>query len=216
MSGDLFRLDDAAPWPERLGPGTVHLHAFARADAPAILAAIDAVERRAPFRHMITPGGFTMSVAMTNCGAQGWVSDANGYRYSPVDPQSGEPWPAMPAMLQALAREAAAQAGFPGFEPDACLINRYVPGARMSLHQDRDERNLAAPIVSVSLGLPAIFLLGGRTRRDPQQRILLEHGDGIVWGGGDRLRYHGVQPVKDGRHALLGAVRLNLTFRCSV
>lgn len=214
MNGELFDdLADRAPHSERLAAGTVLLHAFALADAPALVEAIACVAARAPFRHMTTPGGFRMSVAMTNCGALGWTSDEHGYRYRPADPQSGEPWPAIPPPLARLAGAAAEAAGFPGFAPDACLINRYVPGARMSLHQDRDERDLAAPIVSVSLGLPAVFLLGGRTRREPPRRIALLHGDVIVWGGPDRLRYHGVAPLKDGTHPLVGAQRLNLTFR---
>lgn len=214
MNGELFdELAERAPHLERLDAGTALLHAFALTDAPAIVAAIESVAAQAPFRHMITPGGFRMSVAMTNCGALGWTSDARGYLYRPADPISGQPWPAMPPPLAALAAAAAEAAGFPGFVPDACLINRYVPGARMSLHQDRDEHDLAAPIVSVSLGLPAVFLLGGRTRRERPRRLALLHGDVIVWGGPDRLRYHGVAPLKDGTHPLLGAQRINLTFR---
>lgn len=214
MNGDLFDdLADHAPWVERVDAGTALLHAFARTEAPAIVAAIEAVAARAPFRHMLTPGGFRMSVAMTNCGSLGWTSDEHGYRYRPDDPLNGEPWPAIPPLLGRLAGAAAEAAGFPGFAPDACLINRYAPGARMSLHQDRDERDLDAPIVSLSLGLPAVFLFGGRTRRERPRRIALLHGDAIVWGGPDRLRYHGVAPLKDGAHPLLGALRLNLTFR---
>lgn len=214
MNGELFDdLADRAPHSERLDAGTALLHAFALADAPAIVAAIESVAARAPFRHMITPGGFRMSVAMTNCGTWGWTSDERGYRYRPDDPLSGQPWPTIPPRLAELATAAAEAAGFPGFTPDACLINRYVPGARMSLHQDRDERDLDAPIVSLSLGLPAVFLFGGRTRRERPRRIALLHGDVIVWGGPDRLRYHGVAPMKNGAHPLLGAQRLNITFR---
>ena len=162
---------------------------------------------------METPGGFRMSVAMSNCGTLGWVADQTGYRYQAVDPESALPWPAMPALFQQLAADAAAQAGFANFAPDACLINRYEVGARMSLHQDKDERDLTQPIVSVSLGLPAVFQFGGLKRTDPVSRVTLTHGDVVVWGGVDRLRYHGVLAIKAGEHPLLGACRLNLTFR---
>lgn len=214
MTRDLFE-DDELPdcSEERLAPGTVLLRGFARDSAPELIAAVEAVIRAAPFRHMSVPGGLRMSVAMSNCGALGWTSDEQGYRYRTEDPLSGLPWPLMPALLSELATHAAERAGFPGFLPDACLINRYAPGARMGLHQDRDERDFGAPIVSVSLGLPATFLFGGSARRERQQRIPLRHGDAIVWGGPDRLRYHGVAPLKDGAHPLLGAQRLNLTFR---
>jgi alkylated DNA repair protein (DNA oxidative demethylase) len=154
-----------------------------------------------------------MSVAMTNCGNAGWVTDRTGYRYDGADPQSGKPWPAMPTSFQALAHNAAAEAGFAGFAPDACLINRYEPGARMSLHQDRDENDFGAPIVSVSLGLPAVFLFGGLKRSDKTQRYRLQHGDIVVWGGPARLVFHGVAPLADGEHVLLSRQRINLTFR---
>ena len=189
------------------------LRGFALAEAAAIHTAVEQATARAPFRHMQTPGGFRMSVAMSNCGPYGWVTDATGYRYAPADPESGQPWPPMPGLFARLAREAAAEAGFPDFVPDACLINRYEPGARMSLHQDRDECDLAQPIVSVSLGLPAVFLFGGLKRADAARRVPLTHGDVVVWGGPDRLRYHGVLAVKPGEHPLTGACRLNLTFR---
>jgi alkylated DNA repair protein (DNA oxidative demethylase) len=162
---------------------------------------------------MVTPGGFEMSVALTNSGELGWTSDRRGYRYATLDPLTGNPWPPLPDAFVRLARNAAAEAGFPGFTPDACLINRYVPGARMSLHQDKDEQDYSAPIVSVSLGMPAVFLFGGHRRADKAQRIPLFHGDVVVWGGPDRLRYHGVAPLKDHPHASLGSQRINLTFR---
>jgi alkylated DNA repair protein (DNA oxidative demethylase) len=162
---------------------------------------------------MVTPGGFVMSVAMTNCGALGWISDRGGYRYSPVDPSSGRPWPAMPQSFLELAAGAAERAGFPGFVPEACLVNRYAPGARLTLHQDRDERDFSAPIVSVSLGLPAVFLFGGERRADRPQRVALAHGDVVVWGGPSRLRFHGILPLADGGHPLTGRHRLNLTLR---
>ncbi len=208
---DLFA--DEAPWQEPLAPGAVILRRFASQDEVQLLALIDAVAQQAAFRQMVTPGGYRMSVAMTSCGARGWVTDAQGYRYAPRDPQSQRPWPVMPEVLLRLAQRAAGEAGYAGFTPDACLINRYEPGAKMSLHQDKDERNLGAPIVSVSLGLPALFLFGGPTRTSPTQRCLLEHGDVVVWGGPSRLFYHGILPLKPGNHPLTGPFRYNLTFR---
>jgi alkylated DNA repair protein (DNA oxidative demethylase) len=198
---------------EPIGPGASILPGFALPFVDALLPAIHALAERAPFRHMVTPGGFTMSVALTNCGALGWTSDRRGYRYSPTDPDTGQPWPAMPEPFARLAREAAAAAGFDGFEPDACLVNRYEPGARLSLHQDKDERDYGAPLVSVSLGMPAVFLFGGHARGDKTARIPLQHGDVVVWGGEDRLRYHGVLPLKDQPHPAFGSHRINLTFR---
>ena len=196
-----------------LGPGAVLLRGFALEGEPAMLVALDQVVASAPFRHMVTPGGHTMSVAMTNCGALGWVSDRRGYRYDARDPETGRPWPPMPADFANLARNAASSAGFNGFSPDACLINQYVPGARLTLHQDRNERDFAAPIVSVSLGLPAKFLFGGLARSDRPQRIPLAHGDVVVWGGPSRLAFHGVDALKEGSHPLLGPRRINLTLR---
>ena len=197
----------------RLSGGAVLLHGYALPREAEILAGIEQVAATAPFRHMVTPGGFEMSVAMTNCGTLGWTSDRRGYRYSPVDPLSSLPWPAMPQALSQLAAQAAEAAGFAHFRPDACLINRYAPGTRLSLHQDKDERDFTQPIVSVSLGLPATFLFGGLQRADKAQRLPLQHGDVVVWGGEDRLRFHGVMPLREGRHPALGGVRINLTFR---
>ena len=162
---------------------------------------------------MVTPGGFTMSVAMTNCGKAGWLTDRTGYRYDPVDPRHGQPWPAMPAVFAHLAAQAAHIAGFPDFVPDACLINRYAPGARLTLHQDKNERDFNAPIVSVSLGLPATFLWGGLSRSDRPRRLRLNHGDVVVWGGPARMTFHGVDVLRTGKHELTGATRYNLTFR---
>ncbi|MFS8931900.1 Alkylated DNA repair protein [Cupriavidus taiwanensis] len=217
MTFDLFDGLDGAPSAtpaiEPLADGAVVVRGAARANAQVLLADVQAIVALAPWRHMVTPGGLKMSVAMTNCGACGWVSDARGYRYDAVDPLSGQAWPDMPASFRELAASAAAQAGFAGFAPDACLINRYVPGTRLSLHQDRDERDFSAPIVSVSLGLPAVFLFGGMRRADKPQRIRLAHGDVVVWGGPSRLAFHGVAPLADGDHPLLGPLRINLTFR---
>ena len=210
MTADLFDPDLRT---EPLAPGAAVLRGFARSADAALLADLAQIADAAPFRHMLTPNGLRMSVAMTNCGALGWVSDRTGYRYEPLDPGTGRPWPTLPASFLHLAADAAAQAGFAGFVPDACLVNRYEPGARLSLHQDRDERDFGAPIVSVSLGLPAVFLFGGATRSDKALRVPLVHGDVVVWGGPARLRYHGVLALKDGRHPLLGPRRINLTFR---
>jgi alkylated DNA repair protein (DNA oxidative demethylase) len=209
----LFAVPSEARHPKSLAPGAVLLPGFAASRTAALARAIDSITARAPFRNMTTPGGFRMSVAMTNCGAAGWLSDASGYRYDSIDPQSGGRWPPMPRAFGAVAEEAAAAAGFAGFIPDACLVNRYEPGARLSLHQDKNERDYSAPIVSVSLGLPAVFLFGGTRRAQPRQRVPLAHGDVVVWGGPARLRYHGVLPLKDGVHPVLGRKRVNLTFR---
>lgn len=199
--------------PERMGPRACLLRGFALPCVDALLPDIADIAAAAPFRHMATPRGFVMSVALTNCGALGWTSDRRGYRYSAADPDSGRPWPLMPSAFSRLASVAAAAAGFEGFEPDACLVNRYAPGARLSLHQDRNECDFAAPIVSVSLGMTATFLFGGLARTDKALRVPLRHGDVAVWGGPDRLRYHGVLPLRDEPHPLLGRQRINLTFR---
>jgi alkylated DNA repair protein (DNA oxidative demethylase) len=213
---DLFDdlpLEPDAPQQLVLAPGAMLLRAFARADAAVLLQATQAVLVQAPWRHMQTPGGYTMSVSTSSCGALGWVSDAQGYRYAACDPQSGHGWPSMPACFLHLAARAAAAVGFADFEPESCLINQYVPGAKLSLHQDKDERDLSAPIVSVSLGLPATFLFGGAARSQRPQRYRLAHGDVVVWGGPARLAFHGVAPLEPGDHLLLGPRRINLTFR---
>ncbi|WP_174309444.1 DNA oxidative demethylase AlkB [Afipia clevelandensis] len=197
----------------QLAPGAMLLAGFARPLEAALIEAVAAIIARAPFRHLVTPGGHRMSVAMTNCGRVGWVSDRTGYRYDTNDPDSGLPWPSMPETFADLALRAADGAGFADFRPDACLINRYEPGAKLSLHQDKDELDFNAPIVSVSLGLPATFLFGGLNRNDKTTRYRLAHGDVVVWGGSARLAYHGVMPLADGEHPLLGNQRINLTFR---
>lgn len=216
MMADLF--DDAEPVQGgalHLAEGAILLRGRALSVQHALLEGVARIAQAAPFRNMVTPGGHAMSVAMTNCGAAGWVTDRRGYRYAATDPLDGRNWPAMPTAFAALARAAAAEAGYPGFVPDACLINRYAPGARMSLHQDRDERDMTRPIVSVSLGLPAMFQFGGPRRSDPVARHPLRHGDVVVWGGPSRLNYHGILALKPGEHPLTGAVRLNLTFRAA-
>jgi alkylated DNA repair protein (DNA oxidative demethylase) len=213
MTADLFDGAEALPAREAIADGAMLLRGFARPIQHDLLAAIDSLTAQAPFRHMMTPGGYQMSVAMTNCGSLGWVTDRTGYRYDAIDPTTGKPWPDMPPIFRELAGQAAAQAGFAGFRPEACLVNCYESGARLSLHQDRDEKNYDEPIVSVSLGLPATFLWGGLKRVDRPVRYRLVHGDVVVWGGPSRLTFHGVAPLADGEHELLGRRRINLTFR---
>jgi alkylated DNA repair protein (DNA oxidative demethylase) len=212
MTLNLFG-DRTEPAREELADGAVILRGFALQDDAALMDALESVTAMAPFRHMVTPGGYRMSVAMTNCGALGWVTDRTGYRYDPIDPESGKRWPPMPPSFLKLAESAAAEAGFAGFQPDACLINRYEPSAKLSLHQDKNEQDYSQPIVSVSLGLPAVFLFGGMQRSDKTVRVPVVHGDVVVWGGPARLRYHGVMPLKEGHHPVLGGYRVNITFR---
>jgi DNA oxidative demethylase len=209
---DLFETAHA-PSREAMAEGAVLLRGRALPFETEILDALVGVTAAAPFRHMVTPGGFVMSVAMTNCGAAGWVTDRSGYRYDPRDPETGKPWPAMPPSFLSLATEAAAEGGYPNFVPDACLINRYEPGARLTSHQDKNERDYTKPIVSVSLGLPATFQFGGLNRAQPMAKYALRHGDVVVWGGRSRLFHHGVAALKDGEHPKLGRMRINLTFR---
>jgi alkylated DNA repair protein (DNA oxidative demethylase) len=206
--------DDSSTRPyQRLEEGAVLLRGFATSEAPVLLEEVARIAQAAPFRRLVTPGGYTMSVAMTNCGRVGWVSDRSGYRYDAADPDTGAPWPTMPTAFLDLAVRAAAEGGFARYDPDACLINRYVAGAKLSLHRDRDEKDAWAPIVSVSLGLPIVFLWGGKRRSDPVRRLRLESGDVVVWGGPARFVYHGVAPLNEGQHPLTGAARINLTFR---
>lgn len=212
MNADLFG-DDIPGARVPMGRRAVVLRGFALPCVDRLLPAVEAVAAVSPFRHMRTRGGYTMSVALTNCGALGWTTDQHGYRYTGIDPLTGSPWPAMPEVFSTLAREAAAKAGFPDFEPDACLINQYELDSRMSLHQDRNEQDFSAPIVSVSLGMTATFLFGGHERSDKAARISLNHGDIAVWGGEDRLRFHGILPLKGTPHLLLGSRRINFTFR---
>jgi DNA oxidative demethylase len=213
LGPDLFDLESQAL---ALAPGAMVLGGFAVSDTADLLAGVADIEQHAPFRHLITPGGFRMSVAMTNCGAVGWVSDRTGYRYDRVDPDTGLEWPPMPSTFRRIAVAAATAAGFADYTPDVCLINRYEPGARLSLHQDRNEIDDEAPIVSVSLGLPAVFLFGGLKRSDRCARVPLGHGDVVVWGGPSRMRFHGVLPLAEGCHPELGRQRINLTFRTAL
>ena len=216
QSGDLFSASAglvAEKSAEALAPDAVLLHHFAYDESQSILDAIIEISAAAPFRHMATRGGHRMSVAMTNCGRVGWTSDETGYRYTSIDPESGHPWPGMPPLFFRIAQTAAAEAGFKNFDPDACLVNRYEPGAKMGAHQDKDEQNFDAPIVSLSLGLPATFLFGGPRRSDAVKSYRLESGDVVVWGGAARLHYHGIATLRDGEHTLTGSTRYNLTFR---
>jgi len=214
LTTDLFAgAPDVHPSQELMAEGAALLRGFAYPVEGDLIADLRDIVEQAPFRHMVTPGGHQMSVAMTNCGSVGWVTDRSGYRYDANDSETGKPWPAMPPSFRELAEQAADHAGFGGFSPDACLINRYQPGARMSLHQDKDEQDFGAPIVSVSLGIPAVFLFGGLKRNDKPRRFRLTHGDVVVWGGPSRLFFHGVAPLADGEHAVLGRQRINLTFR---
>lgn len=208
---DLFAGDE--PWEEPLAEGATILRRFAREEAAALMMEIHSLAQQAPFRHMVTPGGHIMSVAMTNCGSVGWSTNQHGYLYSPRDAQTGQPWPQIPTAFRVLSDRASLAAGYHNFEPDACLINRYAPGTKLSLHQDKDEPNLGQPIVSVSLGLPAVFQFGGLQRSDTLKRVMLEHGDVVVWGGASRLFYHGILPLKPGFHPLTDTFRYNLTFR---
>ena len=214
VTGDLFSsISQTGAETEALGDGATILRRLVEPESSARIEAIATVTAAAPFRHMITPGGHTMSIAMTNCGRLGWVTDRRGYRYTTTDPTTRRTWPPLPSIFHAVATRAAAAAGFAGFEPDACLVNRYEPGARLSMHQDRNERDFSAPIVSVSLGLPAVFVFGGAQRQDRPRRVRLESGDVVVWGGPTRLTFHGVAPLADGEHPLTGRHRINLTFR---
>jgi alkylated DNA repair protein (DNA oxidative demethylase) len=211
---DLFARRGRSDIPQQsLARGAMLLRAFAAPQAGALLMALQEVAGRSPFRRMTTPGGDRMSVAMTNCGERGWITDQTGYRYDALDPATAAGWPPMPPVFRDVATAAAAAAGFGGFAPDACLIGRYEPGARLSLHQDKDELDLESPVVSISLGLPAVFLFGGHRRSDRPLRVPLAHGDVVVWGGPARLRFHGVMPLRDGHHPMLGASRVNLSLR---
>jgi DNA oxidative demethylase len=213
-TGDLFAAKpQRGTAAERLAEGATILRGFAEPAAADLVVTISRITAVSPFRNMVTPGGYTMSVAMTNCGRLGWVTDRRGYRYDTIDPTTQRPWPALPAIFRDLAVRAAAEAGFGPFEPDACLVNRYDPGTRLSMHQDRNERDFGAPIVSVSLGLPAVFMFGGARRQDRARRVRLESGDVVVWGGPARLTFHGVAPLADAEHPLTGRHRINLTFR---
>jgi alkylated DNA repair protein (DNA oxidative demethylase) len=211
--GDLFTEVTPGVETEKLADGAFLFRRFSAESAASLVELIWQVAKVSPFRHLVTPGGYRMSVAMTNCGLAGWTSDRQGYRYTKIDPETGAAWPPMPIEFRQLAGTVAERAGFPGFKPDCCLINRYEPGAKLSLHQDRDEKSYQFPIVSVSLGLPAKFLFGGLERTERPRRFRLENGDVVVWGGPSRLAFHGIDSLADGEHPLTGRYRLNLTFR---
>ncbi|MGA8656064.1 MAG: DNA oxidative demethylase AlkB [Chthoniobacterales bacterium] len=210
---DLFAEVTPTDEVEKLADGAILLRRFAAHSAESVLQTVSQIAKVSPFRHMITPGGHRMSVAMTNCGRAGWITDRHGYRYATIDPETDAAWPPIPLAFYQLAETAAERGGFAGFKPDSCLINRYEPGTKLSLHQDRNEKSYESPIVSVSLGLPAKFLFGGLTRNERPRRVRLESGDVLVWGGPSRLAFHGVYTLEDGDHPLTGRCRLNLTFR---
>jgi alkylated DNA repair protein (DNA oxidative demethylase) len=208
---DLF--NELTPNCQEIAKDTFLLRGFALTNEVKILADLAAIISQSPLRHMMTPMGFAMSAAMTNCGDLGWISNSNGYRYDALDPQTRKPWPAMPISFLELAQNAAIEAGFNDFKPDACLVNQYKVGASMGLHQDKNELDFTQPIVSVSLGIPATFQFGGLSRSDKPIKMLLTHGDIVVWGGDSRLKYHGIMPLKPNIHGVLGPYRFNLTFR---
>lgn len=191
------------------------LPGLALADAPELHRALLSIAAQSNFRHLVTPGGHRMSVAMTNCGSVGWTTTERGYVYAPKDPATGRAWPPIPPLFETLGQRATQLAGFAPLRANACVVNRYEPGTRLTLHQDKDEQDLTQPIVSVSLGLPAVFLLGGFERSAPTLRRRLEHGDVVVWGGASRLRFHGVLPIEPGSHPVCGPYRYNLTFRAA-
>ena len=214
MNADLFEgLPELNSQQICLDDGAILLRGFAKNIDTVLMSTIEKVVVQSPFRHMITPGGFRMSVAMSNCGQVGWIADRSGYRYGAIDPKTGRPWPALPEIFIDISRRAAMRAGYENFLPDACLINCYEPGARLSLHQDKNERDVSAPIVSVSLGLPAVFLFGGLGRTIRPKRYQLAHGDVVVWCGSSRFNFHGIAPLLEGYHPILGSKRINLTFR---
>lgn len=217
MTGDLFDhlgvQEKAAEEPVRLGEGAFIFPGMALPHAEALLDAARAIARKAPFRHLMTPGGHRMSVAMTACGDWGWNSDRKGYRYTRTQSETGEAWPPIPGSFERLVRQATMAAGFSEAPLQSGLINLYRPGTRLSLHQDRDEEATDVPIVSVSLGVAATFLWGGLTRKDPVRRFRLSHGDVVVWGGPSRLVFHGVAPLARSTHPATGECRVNLTFR---
>lgn len=211
-TGDLFNRAQPIGY-DRMGPHAYILRRFALQYVDNLLAEIARIDAASPFRHMITPGGWPMSVALTNCGEWGWTTNQQGYCYSRLDPNNRKTWPDMPEIFKKIAYDATKNFGIGEFIPDACLINRYVPGAKLSLHQDKNEKDFSAPIVSISLGMTALFLFGGKNRSDKTAKFELRHGDVAVWGGGDRLRYHGIMPIKSKPHFLLGNQRINFTLR---
>ena len=210
LPNDLFAADLRDYY---FGPDAMLLAGYALPYETALLDSLEDVLAAAPLRYWEVPGGYRMSAAKSNCGMFGWVSDRTGYRYTLYDPDSGKPWPPMPEIFLAVAQMASAKARFKDFIPDGCLINGYAPGAKLSLHQDKDERDLDAPVVAISLGLPAIFLFGGPKRKDPTKKVFVQHGDVVIWGRESRLYFHGIAPLKDGNHPLLGKTRISLTFR---
>ncbi|THJ30850.1 DNA oxidative demethylase AlkB [Lampropedia aestuarii] len=196
-----------------LGPQAVVLRQKASPLAAELVARIEDVLQHSPLYQMATPGGKPLSVRTTSCGTHGWSSDPTGYSYVRHHPLTDQAWPEIPAAWSALATEAAQEAGFAQFAPDTCLINQYGLDSKMALHQDRSEQDLRQPVVSISLGMSALFLWGGMQRSDKPAHVLLHHGDMVVWGGVDRLRFHGIKHLTGAPHPQLGAMRYNLTLR---
>lgn len=211
MNLPLFDVEPQDPLP--IAEGAVLLRGWAAVNDAQWLAAVRQVLAQQPFQAAYTASGLPMSVRTSNCGSWGWAASRSGYGYTRSDPDSGRPWPEMPIFLKLQAQALASAAGYLAFDPDVCLINSYELGAKMGLHHDADEKDKAAPIVSVSLGLPCTFVWGGLQRSDPVRSFALEHGDVLVWGGASRMVFHGVRPLRAGQHHLLGAQRWNLTFR---
>jgi alkylated DNA repair protein (DNA oxidative demethylase) len=206
---NLFSQLATEPTYEEVFPGAVLMRGLALPDDREFLSAVEDILIAAPLHHAVTPSGLPMGVMVTDCGDP----RAFANRWDPNNPERVRIWPPMPRILQEFALRCAVRSGFPRFRPDALHINRYQAGTKLGMHQDRHECDMTQPIVSVSFGLECTFLLGGLQRIDKPKRILLEHGDVIVWGGPSRMRFHGVQPLKPGSHPLTGPYRYNLTFR---
>jgi len=206
---NLFSQLVAEPTHEEIFPGAVLMRSLALPQDNEFFTAAEAIIAARPLHHTTTPSGLPMGVMVTDCGD----SRAFANRWDTANPERMRLWPPMPPLLRDFAIRCAVRSGFPQFRPDACHINRYQAGTKLGLHQDRHECDWTQPIVSLSFGLECIFLLGGLQRTDKPRRILLEHGDVIVWGGPSRMRFHGVQPLKPGHHPLTGPYRYNLTFR---
>lgn len=184
-------------------------------DTNPLMVQVERITKVSPFRKMMTPNGHYTGVALTNCGDFGWTSDRNEYRYSSSDPLNNQPWLAIPESFKALAKNAAHVAGFKDFEPDACLINQYLIGTKLGSHQDKNEKDFSQPIVSVSIGLSAVFQIFGNQRAGQAINYRLYDGDVVVWGNSARLCYHGVRTLSAAELDPTCQQRINITFRKS-